>query len=115
MTEMTIYRLNRVPDKLHVALLDLLGIRLDGPTAARTDVRFRLASPPEEAVEIPRGESSGAPPRTPNEESIVFQVDDDFTIPAMRPSAYVVQRGNQIKDVGVADGEGRPQARPHPP
>ena len=26
MTEMTIYRLNRVPDKLHVALLDLLGI-----------------------------------------------------------------------------------------
>ena len=35
MTEMTIYRLNRVPDKLHVALLDLLGIRLDGP--ARRD------------------------------------------------------------------------------
>ena len=33
MTEMTIYRLNRVPDKLHVALLDLLGIRLDGPSA----------------------------------------------------------------------------------
>ena len=32
MTEMTIYRLNRVPDKLHVALLDLLGIRLDGPS-----------------------------------------------------------------------------------
>ena len=32
MTEMTIYRLNRVPDKLHVALMELLGIRLDGPT-----------------------------------------------------------------------------------
>jgi predicted phage baseplate assembly protein len=109
MTEMTIYRLNRVPDKLHVALLDLLGIRLDGPTAARTDVRFRLASPPEEPVEIPGGETEIATPRTPNEESIVFQVDEDFTIPAMRPSAYVVQRGNQIKDVGVAGGEARPQ------
>ena len=109
MTEMTIYRLNRVPDKLHVALLDLLGIRLDGPTAARTDVRFRLASPPEEPVEIPGGETEIATPRTPNEESIVFQVDEDFTIPAMRPSAYVVQRGNQIKDIGVADGEARPQ------
>ena len=34
MTEMTIYRLNRVPDKLHVALMELLGIRLDGPTGA---------------------------------------------------------------------------------
>ena len=43
MTEMTIYRLNRVPDKLHVALLDLLGIRLDGPSAATTSLRFRLA------------------------------------------------------------------------
>ena len=46
MTEMTIYRLNRVPDKLHVALLDLLGIRLDGPSAATTSLRFRLAETP---------------------------------------------------------------------
>ena len=44
MTEMTIYRLNRVPDKLHVALLDLLGIRLDGPTAARTRSTTRRRS-----------------------------------------------------------------------
>ena len=111
MTEMTIYRLNRVPDKLHVALLDLLGIQLDGPTAARTGVRFRLAGAPEEPVEIPGGKTEVATPRTPNEESIVFQVDDDFVIPAMRPSAYVVQRANQIKDVGLADGDGAPAGR----
>ena len=37
MTEMIIYRLNRVPDKLHVALLDLLGIQLEPPVAATTD------------------------------------------------------------------------------
>ncbi len=52
MTEMTIYRLNRVPDKLHVKLLELLGIRLDGPSAARTAVRFRLAAPPTDGVAI---------------------------------------------------------------
>ena len=109
MTEMTIYRLNRVPDKLHVALLDLLGIQLDGPSPARTRVRFRLAGASEDAVEIPGGRTEVATPRTPNEESIVFQVDDDFTIPAMRPAAYVVQRANQIKDVGLADGVARPQ------
>ena len=109
MTEMTIYRLNRVPDKLHVALLDLLGIQLDGPTAARTSVRLRLAGVPEEPVEIAAGETEIATPRTPNEESIVFQVDEDFVIPAMRPSAYVVQRANQIKDVGLAEGIARPQ------
>ena len=39
MTEMTIYRLNRVPDKLHVALLDLLGIRLDGLRALQRQGR----------------------------------------------------------------------------
>ena len=72
-------------------------------------MRFRLAGAPEEPVEIPGGKTEVATPRTPNEESIVFQVDDDFTIPAMRPAAYVVQRANQIKDVGLADGEARPQ------
>ena len=109
MTEMTIYRLNRVPDKLHVTLLELLGIQLDGPSAAAADVRFRLVEPPTEPVTISGGETEVATPRTANEESIVFQVDDDFTIPAVRPGAYVLQRGGQIKDIGVADGEARPQ------
>ena len=109
MTEMTIYRLNRVPDKLHVTLLELLGIQLDGPSAAAADVRFRLVEPPTEPVTITGGETEVATPRTGNEESIVFQVDEDFTIPAARPAAYVLQRGGQIKDVGVADGEARPQ------
>ena len=109
MTEMTIYRLNRVPDKLHVALLDLLGIQLDGPSAARTSVRFRLAGLPEEPVEISALDTEVATARTPNEEPVVFQVDEDFVIPAMRPSAYVVQRANQFKDIGIADGTANPQ------
>ena len=57
MTEMTIYRLNRVPDKLHVTLLELLGIQLDGPSSAATDVRFRLVEPPTEPLLIPGGET----------------------------------------------------------
>ena len=51
--DMLLYRLNRIPDKLHVALLDLLDIRLHGPTSARTELRFRLAAPPERPLEIP--------------------------------------------------------------
>ncbi len=109
MTEMTIYRLNRVPDKLHVALLELLGVKLDGPSAARTSLRFRLAAPPSENVIIPGGGTEVGTPRTATEESIVFQVDDDHTITPARPVAYVLQRGSQIQDVGVADGEARPQ------
>ena len=109
MTEMTIYRLNRVPDKLHVTLLELLGIQLDGPSAATTNVRFRLVEPPEQPLLIPGGETEVGTPRTARDEAVVFQVRDDFTIPAAKPAAYVLQRGGQVKDVGVADGEARPQ------
>ena len=87
---MTIYRLNRVPDKLHVALLDLLGIRLDGPTAAH----HRPALPARAPRRPSRSRSPAARPRSARraratEESIVFQVDEDFTIPPVRPAAYV--------------------------
>jgi predicted phage baseplate assembly protein len=108
MTEMTIYRLNRVPDKLHVALLDLLGIRLDGPSAARTSLRFRLAAAASDPVQIPGGQTEVATLRTATDESVIFQVDEDFTIPPARPASYVLLRGGQPKDVGLADGVARP-------
>ena len=108
MTEMTIYRLNRVPDKLHVTLLELLGIRLDGPSAAQTSLRFRLAETPREPLMIPAGTTEVGTPRTATEESIIFQVDEDFEVPALKPAAYALQRGGQVKSVGVADGVAKP-------
>src|SRR2546425_1658708 len=92
MTETIIFRLNRIPDKLHVALLDLLGIQLESPTAAQTELRFRLASPADEPVDIPGVTTEVGTPRTGSEESIVFQTSEDFTIPAARPIAYAVER-----------------------
>ena len=77
MTDMLIYRLNRVPDKLHVALLELLGVQLHGPTAARTQIRFRLAAPAEQPVEIPAATTEVGTLRTAADDSIVFQVSDD--------------------------------------
>jgi predicted phage baseplate assembly protein len=107
MTEMTIYRLNRVPDKLHVSLLELLGIRLDGPSAAQTSLRFRLPEVATESLRIEAGAEVGTP-RTATEESITFQVDETFEIPAAIPAAYVLQRGGQVKSVGLADGGAKP-------
>ena len=85
MTEMTIYRLNRVPDKLHVALLDLLGIR--ARAAGRRDdrpalpARGALAEP----VSIPGGETEVGTLRTASEESIIFQTDRGLHDPAGAP------------------------------
>ncbi|MGH2942349.1 MAG: putative baseplate assembly protein, partial [Solirubrobacteraceae bacterium] len=107
MTELTIYRLNRVPDKLHVALLELLGIRLDPPSAAHVDLRFRLTGPAAEPVPVPLGTEVGTP-RTAGDEPIVFQTAADFTIAPLRPSAYVLTRDRQVKNVAVADGVAKP-------
>lgn len=109
MTEMTIYRLNRVPDKLHLKLLELLGIHLDGPSAAQTDLRFRLAAPPEDPIAISSRTTEVGTLRTATDEAIIFQVDEDFTIPASRPQGYVLQRGGQYKDVGLAKGVAKPR------
>ena len=109
MTDMLVYRMNRIPDKLHVALLELLGILLEPPTAAHTDIRFRLSAPAQEPVLIPGGATEVGTIRALHEDPIVFQTDDDFTIPPVQPNAYAVERGGQAKDVGVAAGTARPK------
>jgi predicted phage baseplate assembly protein len=110
LTETLVYRVNRIPAKLHVALLELLGMRLRPPTAARTDLRFRLAAPPEgEDVLIPGGETEVATLRMGPEEPVVFQTDEDFTIPVARPITYAVEREGKAKDVGVARGVASPK------
>jgi predicted phage baseplate assembly protein len=108
MTDMLIYRLNRVPDKLHVALLDLLGIQLGAPTAATTDVRIRLGAPATQPIRIPAHVTQAGTRRTPSEESIVFSTREDFTIPALHLGAYRVPRAGKLKDVAVAAGQARP-------
>jgi predicted phage baseplate assembly protein len=110
MTGLAIDRLGRVPDKLQIALLDLLGIELHGPAAARTGLRMRLSAPASEPLEIRSGTEAGTL-RTATQESIVFMVQEDFTILPLRPAAYVVQRAGAHKEIGVADGI----AYPHGP
>ena len=92
-----------------MTLLELLGIQLDGPSAAATDLRFRLVETPTEPLLIQGGATEVGTPRTARDDAVVFQVREDFTIPAARPAAYVLQRGGQVKDVGIADGEAHPQ------
>ena len=55
MTDLLMYRLNRVPDRLYVKFLELIGLRLFPPTAARTEVTFWLSTPAEGSLSIPAG------------------------------------------------------------
>ena len=53
MTESLLYRLNQVPDRLYLKFLELMGITLYPPTAARTNLTFRLSAPQEEVIVVP--------------------------------------------------------------
>lgn len=92
MTDQMLYRLNRVPDRLYVAFLDLLGVRLHPATAARVDTLFWLSAPQEEPVEVPTG-TEVATLRTEREDTVVFRTTADLTIPPRR-LAHVATRGH---------------------
>ncbi|MFB6782124.1 putative baseplate assembly protein [Streptomyces sp. NPDC056352] len=71
MVDQLVYRVNRVPEKNYLAFLDLIGVRLHPPTAARTDVTFRLSAPQPEPVTVRAG-TEVATVRTETEDAVVF-------------------------------------------
>ncbi|MFD8825808.1 putative baseplate assembly protein [Streptomyces sp. NPDC059605] len=79
MVDQLLYRLNRVPDKNYSAFLDLLGVTLFPPTAARAEVDFWLSAPQPEAVLLPAG-TEVATSRGEAEEEVVFSTSDDLSV-----------------------------------
>jgi len=108
MTDMLVYRVNRIPDKLHVALLELLGIHLKPAVPASTLVRFLLSAPAEEAIPIAAHATEIASRRTAAGDPIVFQVTDDFRIRPIRPAAYVTEHDGALRSIPIDDGDARP-------
>ena len=90
MVDQLIYRLNRVPDKLYLAFLDLIGVRPHAPTAARTEVTFWLSAPQPEPVMVSEG-AQVSTQRTEQEEAIVFETVSDLTIPPRRLTGVATQ------------------------
>ena len=55
LTEIMIYRLNRVPDKAYIEFLRLLGVHVEPPQAASVTLLFKLVRPSDKPLQIPRG------------------------------------------------------------
>jgi predicted phage baseplate assembly protein len=108
MTDMLVYRVNRLPDKLHIALLELLGIRLVPAAPASTHIRFLLSAPAEEELVIAAHETQIASKRTAAGDPTVFQVEDDFRIRPIRPAAYVTEHDGALHSITLIDGDARP-------
>ncbi|MFF9343917.1 putative baseplate assembly protein [Streptomyces sp. NPDC014773] len=100
MVDQLVYRVNRVPEKSYRAFLDLIGVRLHPPTAAGTDVTFRLSAPQPEPVSVRAG-TEVATVRTETEPAVVFATTRDLTIV---PCAYAALA--TLPAAGAAGGAG---------
>ncbi|WP_328561206.1 putative baseplate assembly protein [Streptomyces coelicoflavus] len=98
MADQIVYRLNRVPDKNHLAFLDLVGITLFPPSAARTDVTFWLSAPQEDTILVPVG-TEIATLRTERDEAVVFATERDLSVVPCTLNHLVTQhRGEAVTD-----------------
>ncbi|HEX9260344.1 MAG TPA: putative baseplate assembly protein, partial [Acidimicrobiales bacterium] len=84
MTDLMLYRLNRVPERLYIKFLDLIGLQLFPPTAGRAPVTFWLSTNLDQPMTIPTA-TRVATLRTEHEESEVFTTIDEL---ALIPCAY---------------------------
>lgn len=80
-TGLLIYRMNRLPEKVYVELLRLIGVKLAPPAAARVQLCFSLAKPLAEATRIPAGTRVTAARSGPGE-APVFATAEAATIAA---------------------------------
>src|SRR4029079_1275582 len=89
MTDLTLYRLNRVPEKNYLRFMDLIGMELKDAVPARTDVTLRLSAPQPGPVSIPRG-SEVATVRTADSPAITFTTDEELVIvpPTLRQCLF---------------------------
>ena len=90
MVDELFYRLNRVPDRLYVAFLELLGVTLHPPTAASVELLMRLSAPQPDAVVIPKG-TEASTRRTEEEEAVVFATTRELTVPPRRLAHVLTQ------------------------
>jgi hypothetical protein len=80
-TDAMLYRLNRVPAKLQIALLNLVGISLRPPAAAGVTLTFTREGEGSEALVIPAGTRIGT-----EDGAVVFTLSSLATIPAGQAS-----------------------------
>lgn len=95
MSEMVLYRVNQVPDRMYVHFLNLVGIEPFPPSVARTNLTFWLSAPAERTIRIPVGTEVATV--GDDAESVVFSTSSEAIV---SPPELVAAK------TATADGEG---------
>lgn len=95
MLDQVLWRLNRVPDRTYVKFLELIGLRLEPPNAARAPVTFWLTTERDDTVLVPGGTQVAT--RRTDEEPVTFTTMADLPIvPCSLRWAAVEAGGAQV-------------------
>ncbi|MDQ6740961.1 MAG: baseplate J/gp47 family protein, partial [Actinomycetota bacterium] len=109
LTDMLMYRLNRVPDKLYAVYLNLLGTALRPPSAAGSGLVFTRSSAGGPEIRIPRGTEVSAVPGLPGTPQPVFTTTTDGVLAADAQSVEIPAADVTLYDaVLLGVGTGRP-------
>lgn len=102
MTDLMLYRLNRVPEKSYLRFMDLLGVTLKDAVPATVPVTLRLSAPQPGPVVIPRGTEVSTLAAS-DQPAITFTTDHDLAVvpPTLRQCLF------SSDDVQYADYTGR--------
>ena len=82
MTELILYRLNRVPEKNYLAFLDLIGVRLRSPQPAHALITFELAEGAQRQV-VREGTQIGTP-QAADEDTVTFETQRETLITSIK-------------------------------
>ncbi|MDJ0313096.1 baseplate J/gp47 family protein [Arthrobacter sp. H35-D1] len=109
LTDMLMYRLNRVPEKLYAVYLNLLGTALRPPSAAETILEFTRVAAGGNEMLIPRGTQVGGAPGLPGTPQPLFVTTADGVLPANAAGVKIHAVDATFYDaVLIGTGTGRP-------
>jgi len=105
LTELMIYRINRLPDKAYIALLELLGVTPFPPSAAQARLQFELDEPAERDLLLEAGTQVQTQSGADGARPAIFTTVSTVTIPAGATSVEVLA-GHATSIVGEKVGTG---------
>jgi len=92
MTDILIYRMNKVPDLHYIKFMEMLGLKLGAPEAAQTRMTFWLSAPQINPLRISAG-TAVSTTQTETRRPVVFTTDNDFMVQPPDLQAIVLRNG----------------------
>jgi predicted phage baseplate assembly protein len=108
MTDILLYRVNRIPTNVQIALLNLLEVQRVPAAAAHASVRFMLNAPAATDVKIPAHVTEVTTAADDAHEAVVFRVARAGAVPVLALEAMALTRDGEVVLVPAERGKAFP-------